>query len=405
MGYLHKFEQEDTFINEIQTHPQYSVVMYNGSMYLNNRTFEGQNLTDGTVNLYELNIDRAGGVEKIYPWVYKDGSLTGLRTTSREDFHSASYGDIITGSYPMTASVVREYFPAYGAGVPDPSDTTAVKDAYFAARKRLLALTNTLNHYKHLSLSYSYENYEISTVNLLSIPSIMFGSAIKKGSVDLKFYYTGSLIARAQDIRKNGELVSTLSGGATSGSVIGTVLYNEGFIIISTSGSKGDLNSTAGGTALNSEVDTYAGTVATDNPRWQYFGSYESGSTHASSSIFTIDFKGTHKVPTLTMFANAKEGELNNSLNPTFISSSHTGSRDYRTITNPARLEEDKGYSLTNTIQSPFCSHSAEFAKQTYISQVGIYDEERNLLGVAKVARPVRKVEDNAYTFKLKLDL
>ena len=34
-----------------------------------------------------------------------------------------------------------------------------------------------------------------------------------------------------------------------------------------------------------------------------------------------------HKIPTLTMFANAKEGELNHSLNPTFISSSHTGSR------------------------------------------------------------------------------
>ena len=77
-------------------------------------------------------------------------------------------------------------------------------------------------------------------------------------------------------------------------------------------------------------------------------------------------------------------------------------------IREPARAAKAGGgdaISLINTIQSPFCSHSADFAKQTYISQVGIFDEDRNLLGIAKVSRPVRKVEDNAYTFKLKLDL
>jgi len=191
-----------------------------------------------------------------------------------------------------------------------------------------------------------------------------------------------------------------------SGSVIGTVLYNEGFILITASGSVGALNNTAGGAALSSETDTYLGTATTDNPRWQYFGAHKSGSTFATKSIFEIEFQGTHKIPTLTMFANAREGEFNNSLNTTFISSSHTGSRDYASLTSSGgSFFEDENYSLKNTIQSPFCSHSADFAKQTYISQVGIYDDERNLLGVAKVARPVRKVEDNAYTFKLKLDL
>jgi hypothetical protein len=392
MGHLHKFEQEDTFVNELQTHPQYSFVLYNGSMYLNNRNFEGQNLTNGTVSLYELNIDRAGGVDKIYPWVFKDATLTGLRTTNREDFHSASYGDLITGSYPMTSSIAREYFTNDDAGLA------------FSGRKHLVALKNTLDHYTYITPSYNYLNYSASIVSMISIPGILFGSAIKKGSVDLKFYYTGSLVGRAQDIRKNGELVSTMISGTTSGSVIGTVLYNEGFIIITGSGSVGALDNTAGATALSAQTDTYVGTVAQDNPKWQYFGAFKEGSTYATKSIYTIDFQGTHKIPTLTMFANAKEGEMNNSLNSTFISSSHTGSRDYSSSSAGA-LSEDENYSLINTIQSPFCSHSADFAKQTYISQVGIFDEDRNLLGIAKVSRPVRKVEDNAYTFKLKLDL
>ncbi len=391
MGYLQEFDQEDKFVNEIQTHPQYSFVLYNGTSYLNNRKYEGQNLVTGTVNLYELNVDRAGGVDKIYPFVYKDATLTGLRSVSRSDFHSASYGDLITGSYPMTASIEREYFNTSTAGLA------------FSGRKHLVALKNTLDHYTYITPSYDYLNYSASVVSLISIPSIIFGSAIKKGSVDLKFYYTGSLIARAQDTRKNGELVSTF--GTVSGSIIGTVLYNEGFILITASGSVGNLNNTAGTTALSSETDTYAGTVATDNPRWQYFGAYNSGSTFATKSIFSIEFQGTHKIPTLTMFANAMEGEMNHSLNPTFVSSSHTGSRNYTSFSSSGGFYEDESYSLTNTISSSFCSHSADFAKQTYISQVGIYDDERNLLGVAKVARPVRKVEDNAYTFKLKLDL
>ena len=404
MGYLKKFEEEDTFINEVQTHPQYSFVLYNGTMYINNRRYEGQNLTDGTVNLYEMNVDRAGGVEKIYPWVYKDSTVTAFRTTDTETFHSAAYGDIISGTYPLTSSIERQYFSNYAAGEPAEGASDAVREAYYSARRRLLALTNTLNHYKHISPSHDFENYNTSAVSLISVPGIIFGSAIKSGSVDLKFYYTGSLIARAQDTRKNGELVSTF--GVGSGSVIGTVLYNEGFILITASGSVGALNNTAGGTALNSETDTYLGTAGTDNPRWQYFGAHKSGSTFATKSIFAIEFQGTHKIPTLTMFANAREGEFNNSLNTTFISSSHTGSRDYATITSSGgAFFEDQNYSLKNTIQSPFCSHSADFAKQTYISQVGIYDDERNLLGVAKVARPVRKVEDNSYTFKLKLDL
>ena len=391
MGHLHEFDRDDKFVNEIQTHPQYSFVMYNGTRYLNNRKYEGQNLVTGTVNLYELNVDRAGGVDKIYPFVYKDATLTGLRSVSRVDFHSASYGDLITGSYPLTASIEREYFDTSTSGLA------------FSGRKHLVALKNTLDFYTYITPSYNYLNYSASVVSLISIPSIIFGSAIKKGTVDLKFYYTGSLIARAQDTRKNGELVSTFGTG--SGNVIGTVLYNEGFILITGSGSVGNLDNTAGATALSSETDTYVGTVATDNPRWQYFGAYKEGSTFATKSIYSIEFQGTHKIPTLTMFANAKEGELNHSLNPTFVSSSHTGSRNYAPVSKGGAFLEDENYSLINTISSSFCSHSADFSKQTYISQVGIYDDERNLLGVAKVARPVRKVEDNAYTFKLKLDL
>jgi len=34
-----------------------------------------------------------------------------------------------------------------------------------------------------------------------------------------------------------------------------------------------------------------------------------------------------------------------------------------------------------------------------------VYDEDRNLIAVAKVANPVKKTVEQDYTFKLKLDL
>ena len=60
---------------------------------------------------------------------------------------------------------------------------------------------------------------------------------------------------------------------------------------------------------------------------------------------------------------------------------------------------------IKNTVKSPFTNTTASFEKQTFISKVGIYDENRNLIAIAKLAQPVRKREEDSYTFKLKLDL
>jgi len=60
---------------------------------------------------------------------------------------------------------------------------------------------------------------------------------------------------------------------------------------------------------------------------------------------------------------------------------------------------------MKNTVSSSFCNFSASFKKQTFISKIGIYDDERNLIAVANLATPVKKTEDRALTFKLKLDI
>ena len=81
---------------------------------------------------------------------------------------------------------------------------------------------------------------ESQELRLISIPSIFYGSSIKKGSVSLKFFMSGSKIAELRDDKKNGATKTgcyattvAMAGTLTeSGSVGGVVLYEEGFIVL-----------------------------------------------------------------------------------------------------------------------------------------------------------------------------
>ena len=68
---------------------------------------------------------------------------------------------------------------------------------------------------------------------LVSVPSIFYGREIQKGTVDLKFYISGTLVGELKDERENGELIQVgPTGSVYSGSTAGVVLYNEGVMIL-----------------------------------------------------------------------------------------------------------------------------------------------------------------------------
>ena len=141
----------------------------------------------------------------------------------------------------------------------------------------------------------------------------------------------------------------------------------------------------------------------------------ESRETSASyapaSSSYSLSFRGTQKTPVLTMMAHAPKNELNWSNNPTFIRRrvDNFSEKDYDQIfvaeTGAYGYKENKLVSIKNTISSSFCDHTASFLPQTYISKIGIYNDEGDLMAVTKLATPIRKTNEQDYTFKLKLDI
>ena len=128
----------------------------------------------------------------------------------------------------------------------------------------------------------------------------------------------------------------------------------------------------------------------------------EGADTRASAS-YSMHFSGTNEVPVMTMFAHAPKGQLNYSNNPTYMTYSATTS-DYNAITSSISYREPD-LATANIVSSSFVTPTASFAKETYNSRIGLYDKDRNLIGVTTVAKPVKKTEDREFTFKLKLDI
>ena len=381
-GNLFEFEEEDVFRNTIKAHPRVNFHVHNNRVYYNDENRDSTNFhtPNGHINLHDLNVNRnfvssSTDDQLIYPFVTKQGSFTSFSTVASSDFNlDYAYGDVVQGTYPLTASIAIDRY--------DTSFTGAKKNV-------LYALKNALDFYTPLSPHYAYSssfgNKTEQKLNIISIPSIFYGSSIEKGSVKLKFYVTGTLIGEASDTKRNGVLFQTT--GSTTGNSVGVVLYNEGFIML-----------TASGPIRDDHTEAYDTTTTAHSASWHYFATNNSNAG-APSSSFSIEFNGTTNIQTVTMFAHAKENQLNFSNNPTFLSESATAYRTSRIY------HQDSERRIKNIVSSSYANYSASYKPVTYISKVGIYDENKNLIAVASLANPVRKLEDRNYTFKLKLDI
>jgi hypothetical protein len=98
------------------------------------------------------------------------------------------------------------------------------------------------------------------------------------------------------------------------------------------------------------------------------------------------------------MFAFAEKGMHNYSINPSFLET-----------TTSAPASNTKSYiepsnTIKNITNSSFVNFNTPYKSTTYISKVGIYDENKNLIAVATLANPVKKTADRDYMIKMRLD-
>jgi hypothetical protein len=404
-----KFGETDLIRNTVISYPKVNFFIYNSLVYYNNRPDQDGEFGKvyssevGSINLYEYNIDKAAGSNDfIYPYVTKGSAGSSFKTVSDTSYATDySFGDRITGSYPLTASISREYMTNPGARNTGTNPSTGVTFQTSPVHPHFYALKNRLNYLglrsQHYLVSSSYGDKSTQTINLISIPSIAYGSRINPGSVSLKWYLTGSLIGELQDIKQNGELIQVGPEGSTgSGSVAGVVLYEEGFLLL-----------TGSWNLSNEQIGLISGGSDTE-PTWVLYGagakdgvSTSSTSATYTSASFGMSFEGHTETQVLTMFAHAGRGDANFSNNPTF----RTYNERKLNLTSSAIYEENPSQTIKNTVSSSFEGYEAPFERQVYISRIAIYDDNKNLIGVATLSTPVLKKEAQDLAFKIKLDI
>lgn len=431
---MKKFSANDIFYNNILATPKYIISMQSGSLRINDQINQNQEKSSS------IQI-----IEYTGSYIYENST-------------KFSY----SGSYQYSSSISREFIYATSSNNPDYSGYLTFHDYYtkYLTLKKVFTLNNLFKNYiienEYADLKYYFKTSSIGnylpeespvnkkitfssllypkyflvpscSINYLEIPSCFYGDYITPGTVKLNMYVSGVLTASAEDLDKTGKLFQTI--GPITGSVIGSVFYNDGIIILT-----GSSNLTTKTAPYIQPLPEY--TESTDsffnqiNPindylKWIYFGSYISTEGSAPEAKYELIFQGANYIPTLTMMCHAEKNELFWSNNRSFIEAGQGNEIYVGQITSSANVDGDIYYAdsgsfllpsdnsfkenpyviIKNTISSSFAHYSASYEPQVFISQIGIYDEQKNLIGIGKLANPVRKTKELDYTFKLKLDL
>jgi len=194
-----------------------------------------------------------------------------------------------------------------------------------------------------------------------SIPRNLFGTHIEPGSVMISSSYN--------TIVDDGE--GNLKLNTPAGQHMGNVIYSHGQLIIT-----------------NPDTANFYESGSTSNPN--------SFVINAQPGAATIKFKSNVQIYTQTFNIRINDYEYNYTYNPTAQSGSSTylysGSEN---ITGSSYFRPS-GVLTDNITGSDF---------QPYITTVGLYNDQQDLIAIGKLAKPLRKPADTELTIKVRLDL
>jgi hypothetical protein len=229
--------------------------------------------------------------------------------------------------------------------------------------------------YRHFASALLGNSDSLFTINNQSRPECFFitikrsiqKDEIKKGATSLVLNLQSGQMS-ASDAGANSNFKQTIGGDYAplkyygTGSEVGQVWYNAGVLVIP------------------AEVPWTANTVWSGSKtieNLQSSGSINNLNDGLRTHIDRIDLHNQTNMYSTVYFARATNSEFNYSSNPTFV-------------------DENKRIRVT--------SGSNILQTRSYITTIGLYDANDNLLAVAKVNKPVTKSPDNEATFRIRLD-
>lgn len=220
---------------------------------------------------------------------------------------------------------------------------------------------------------------KIKEAFFLSFSRLLTKDEIKKGSFELKLL-TGSAnttpanvltigdYGAATDYRTNspaGEYgILYTSSAAAAGTGVGLIYYQAGIAVLTSSVFNGNFGP-------RSDTSTYTSSVGT----YLTSGSITGSCNGLRNRLYNVQFNNTTELNSTVYFCRANHNEFNYSSNPTYLSSSQIV--------------------VKNEASDPPIS---------YITTVGLYSADNELLAVAKLSEPLKKTIDSELTIRVRLD-
>jgi len=410
-----KFKDNDIYRQTIIAYPAFKFTYVKSNedsqfkIYLNDvQSGSGKALALDAQMKTEINVNTTGS-ELIYPFIDKTSGQYWTSNVNSSSFNLIPFGASITGTYMVKPTLYLDFIS---------STTNSIYKS----------LVNIWESQKTLSSEFEYENFP-SGAAIHIFPREYYGTGFRKGSVKatvVSLYtdtgkgdyfpdYLNTFIA--QDIYKDGILRvvedsfpdKTVSD-CNIGRIVGYVLYDYGLILfksasmiyytpysdstasLKTKGFSGNFEWSSGSYGTSEEREYY---------NWRWFGDSRFCDEAINRTVASIEFQGINKIQNLTLMCHSPKGKLNNSTNPTFVEFSQstrlTQSSDYSMVEN-SRIR------IKNIVSSSY-NVEENFDKRTILSTILVMDENKKVLGIAKVANPIVKKESSDNTFKISLDL
>lgn len=394
-----KFKENQIFYQTINSYPKYIFTFVSASggdfkILLNNpvKTGTAASIREDSFNKTEINVDRTG-TNVVYPFMDKTSGKLWFSTISQSSYDLLQFGSRITGSYLQYETINRDFISN--------SSNSIYK-----------SLKNIWNSQRSLNNDFNFDNFPTSSAVIL-IPKQYYNGTIKKGSVQAGIVngrigpLTETAVRIAQDIYKDGVLRITQDGmpsshlSSTIGEKVGYILYDYGLVLFisSTIYTYDPGSQEASIWTMANNFTWSSGTDAVAN--WKWFSDSEMCSEEYNKCYSFLSFEGINKIQNLTMLCDLPKGKLNNSNNPTFIEYSQN---IFLTQTTESTFVENTNLEINNIVSSSFNIDDDNFSKETYISYIYIFDKNKEVIGVAKLANPIRKTESRDYTIKISYD-
>jgi hypothetical protein len=184
----------------------------------------------------------------------------------------------------------------------------------------------------------------------------------------------GLLIADSSD--GTTEHLENDVGTLAAGQKAGLIFYQAGVAVVTASVFT---TASAGGILKNSVAASIlksGGTTADGTMNHMFISSSISASANAlRTRMHNLNFNNTVELNSTIYFCRIKHNDFNYSANPTYLSASQI------------RVKND-------AVDSPVA----------YITSIGLYDDDNNLLAVGKLSEPLRKDPTIEYTLRARLD-